>query len=71
MNRGEVLWEQLHKLQKKYPKQDNRMGYEHPKVEEWIASLSSEDFTAMMMLRIGNMSRIHYSQIRKRVKKDI
>ena len=71
MDRGEVVWEELHRLKEKYPKPDTRMGFEHPKVEEWLGNLNDEDFTAMIMLRIGHMPRIHYTQIRKRVKKDM
>ena len=67
MERGEEVWRELLKLKEKYPKPDTRMGFEHPKVEEWIGNLSDEDFTAMIMLRIGHMAKIHYSKIRRRV----
>lgn len=71
MNRGETVFEELIRLKEKYPKPNTRMGFEHLKVEEWLENLSDEDFNAMMMLRIGHMAKIHLSQIRKRVKKDM
>ena len=70
MERGELAWIYLHMLKEKYPKPDTRMGYEHPKVEEWLASLSDADFAAMIQLNIGFMTRVHYCKVRDRVKND-
>ena len=70
MERGELVWVYLHMLKEKYSKPDTRMGFEHPKVEEWLASLSDADFAAMIQLNIGFMTRVHYCKVRDRVKND-
>ena len=71
-NRGEELLETLHYLQWKYRKKGEiiHLGREVREVVEWIADLSSDDFNALMSQSVGNFFRIHYSQIRKRRKKE-
>ncbi len=68
--RGEDLLDDLHYLQRKYRKKGEitHLGREVREIEEWIANLSSDDFSALLSQPVGNFFRIHYSQIRNRKK---
>lgn len=70
--KGEKLFKKLHKLQKKYNRDNPReYGRAPQKVEKWIATISENDFYEMKMMPIGNYTRVHYTKMRKRKRKEL
>ena len=66
------LFKKLQKLQKKnWSKRPGEYGKDAEEVEVWLANLSDKDFYDMMMLPIGNYSKIHYTMMRKRKRKEL
>ena len=68
--RGREVYVELHRLIRNYNKGQYGYGKSSPMVESYIADLSEDDFYLLMRLPIGNISRVHYTQIRNRVQKE-
>ena len=68
--RGREVYRELHKQIEKYNQGAYGWGKASPMVEFFIADLSEDDFYLLMRLPIGNITRIHYTQIRNRVRKE-
>ena len=58
------LFHELQRMVNKYPCKEKEEGISSPEVELWLAKLDNHDFHEMMMLPIGNYSRVHHTRIR-------
>jgi len=68
--RGEEVYKELHEMIKEYNKGIYGYGKASPIVEGFVAGLSEDDFYFLMRLPIGNTTRVHYTQMRNRVRKE-
>ncbi len=68
--RGRKVYLKLHELIDKYNKGTYGHGRASNMVELYISNLSEKDFYHLMRLPIGNITRTHYTAMRKRVQKE-
>ena len=68
--RGKEVYCELHEMINKYNRGQYGYGKASPMVELFVANLSEDDFYLLMRMPIGNISRVHYTQMRNRVRKE-
>lgn len=70
LSREDKLWLVISAIHDLYPKtkKDGGFGHENKVFENFIASIPNEDFSKLLNLNIGGMTRGHYIKIRNNVK---
>ena len=69
--RGREVYIELHRLIRKYNKGQFGYGKASSEVESYIAQLPENDFYLLMRLPIGNITRVHYTAMRNRKRKEL
>ncbi len=72
LSREDKLWLVISAIHDLYPKdkKDGGFGHENKVFENFISSIPDEDFSKLLSLNIGGMTRGHYITMRNRLRKD-